>query len=113
VNATSRAFLQTVLTTDSSLAEVERATLVRIIEGKVEEEVASTSEPTEQLALTQKAAARALDVSRVTIWRMTRDCLLHPVEILPGVWRYPFEELARLIRPTSAKNRESRKTVSA
>jgi hypothetical protein len=35
-------------------------------------------------------------VSRVTVWRMTKDCVLHPVEILPGTWRYRFRELATL-----------------
>jgi hypothetical protein len=29
---------------------------------------------------------------------MTRDCLLHPVEILPGTWRYPFREIIALAR---------------
>jgi len=29
---------------------------------------------------------------------MTKDCLLHPVEIIPGTWRYPFGEIIALAR---------------
>ncbi|MGH7945262.1 MAG: helix-turn-helix domain-containing protein [Opitutaceae bacterium] len=43
-------------------------------------------------------AAELLSVSRATIWRMTKDCVLHPVEIIPGTWRYPFREIITLAR---------------
>jgi hypothetical protein len=29
---------------------------------------------------------------------MTKDCALHPVEILPGIWRYLYREIAALAR---------------
>ena len=52
----------------------------------------------ERLLVTQKRAAELLSISRATIRRMTKDCLLHPVEILPGTWRYPFPEIIALAR---------------
>ena len=64
----------------------------------------------DRLLVTQKQAAELLSVSRVTIWRMTKDCVFHPVEILPGPWRYRFRELAALalmrtaVRTYSADN---------
>jgi len=27
---------------------------------------------------------------------MKKDCVLHPVEIIPGTWRYPFREIIAL-----------------
>ena len=46
--------------------------------------------------VTQKLAAKLLSVSRVTVWRLTKDGVLHPVEIFPGTWRYPYAEIAKL-----------------
>ena len=96
MNATSRAIIQTVLTTDVSLSAKERRAAQRLIDGQIEDEVISATSSNERLMVTQKRAAELLSVNRVTIWRMTRDCLLHPVEILPGTWRYSFNEIARL-----------------
>lgn len=58
----------------------------------------STPVTDERVVVTQKRAAELLSVSRATIWRMTKDCVLHPVEILPGTWRYPFREIITLAR---------------
>jgi hypothetical protein len=112
MNATSRAILQTVLSSDSTLAETERAGLKAAIDG----ESMQQTQPIEYLTVSQKAAAKLLSVSRVTIWRMTRDNLLHPVEIFPGTWRYPFEELAILIRqgwPRRAEIQRKPRALSA
>jgi hypothetical protein len=55
-----------------------------------------------------------LSVSRATIWRMTKDCVLQPVEILPGTWRYPFHEIARLARGSAgAPNQSPRRQETA
>jgi len=50
------------------------------------------------LLLTQKEAARMLSVSRVTLWRMTRNGVFRPIEILPGTVRYAYEEIAGFAR---------------
>jgi hypothetical protein len=97
MNPTSRATLQTVLATDTSLSGAERGTVQRLINGEAEI-TATAAVSDERLLLTQKRAAELLSVSRATSWRMTRDCLLHPVEILPGTWRYPFREIIALAR---------------
>jgi len=95
MNPTSRAILQTVLATDASLSGAERGTVQRLIDGQAE--VTATAPATDERAVvTQKRAAELLSVSRATIWRMTKDGALHPVEIIPGTWRYPFREIMTL-----------------
>ena len=97
MNPTSRAIFQTVLATDASLSVSERSAVQRLIDGQIE--VAGTVPATdERVVVTQKRAAELLSVSRATIWRMTKDCVLHPVEIIPGTWRYPFREIVALGR---------------
>jgi hypothetical protein len=93
MNTTSRAILQTVLASDAALSGAERNALQRLINGETEVPAAAGN-ASEHLLVTQKKAAELLSVSRVTVWRMTKDCLLHPVEILPGTWRYPYHEIA-------------------
>lgn len=96
MNATSRAILQTALATDPSLSATERGAFQRLSNGQEEPPALLEDEGGGRLLVTQKRAAEMLSVSRVTIWRMTRDCALHPVEILPGTLRYPYRELAQL-----------------
>jgi predicted DNA-binding protein (UPF0251 family) len=96
MNATSRAILQTVVATDASLSAAERSVAQRLIDGRTEAPIVVIGGSDERLLVTQKEAAEMLGVSRVTIWRMTKDCVLHPVEILPGTWRYPYHEILAL-----------------
>jgi excisionase family DNA binding protein len=42
-------------------------------------------------------AAKALNVSRCTLWRMTREKRVRCVELRRGAIRYPESELARLV----------------
>ena len=116
MNATSRAILHTVVATDGSLSVGERGAFQRIINGEVEIPAGPIAGAEERLLVTQKAAAELLSVSRVTIWRMTKDCALHPIEILPGTWRYPYLEIAALaggIVGVSAGVRAARHKMSA
>jgi predicted DNA-binding transcriptional regulator AlpA len=86
------------------------------LKAAIDGESMQQTQPIEYLTVSQKAAAKLLSVSRVTIWRMTRDNLLHPVEIFPGTWRYPFEELAILIRqgwPRRAEIQRKPRALSA
>jgi hypothetical protein len=111
MNATSHAILHTILSTDDSLSAAERNATQRLIDGRVEAPAGGAGGADEFLLVTQKRAAELLSVSRATIWRMTRDCLLHPVEIIPGTWRYPFREIigftpkGRAITPGSEAHR--------
>ena len=98
MNPTSRAILQTVMATDAALTPGERDFVQRLISGAISMPEPSGSAADERLLVTQKRAAELLSVSRVTIWRMTKDFVLHPVEILPGMWRYPFREIMALAR---------------
>ncbi len=97
MNATSRAILQTILATDASLSAAERSATKRLANGEVEAPTVFASAD-ERLLVTQKRAPELLSVSRATVWRMTKDCVLHPVEILPGTWRYPFRGILGLAR---------------
>ena len=94
MNATSITLLQTVASTDSSLSFEQRATLQDLIVGRAESRSASG----QPFLLTQKDAARMLGISRVTLWRMTKDGRFSPVEILPGTFRYRFEEVEAFTR---------------
>jgi len=96
MNDTSRTLLQTILVTDSSLTVSERSAAQLLFEGKSESRATVAVGVDERLLVTQKRAAEMLGVSRVTIWRMTKECVLHPVEILPGSWRYRLRELVEL-----------------
>jgi predicted DNA-binding transcriptional regulator AlpA len=96
MNSTSRAILQTVLVTDVSLSAAERGVVQRLIDGKTSMPVGTETGAEHTLLVTQKRAAELLSVSRATIWRMTKDCVLRPVEIIPGTWRYPLREIIAL-----------------
>lgn len=102
MNPTTRAILQTVMTSDSSLSEPERGFVQRLLNGDFGEATAPGATAGERLLVTQKRAAELLSVNRVTIWRMTRDGMLHPVEILPGMLRYPLNEITRLAQAGAA-----------
>jgi predicted DNA-binding transcriptional regulator AlpA len=93
LNATSRAVLLATLTTDAELSITERDAIRRLISGEAENHLPDQRQP-ERLLVNQKSAAALLGVSRVTIWRMTKDGVLHPVEILPGTWRYRYAEIS-------------------
>ena len=97
MNTTSRDILQTVLTTDTNLSKPERNAVQRIIEGNFEA-VMPVASVDDRLLVTQKKAAELLSVSRVTVWRMTKEHQLHPVEVLAGILRYPCSELNALVR---------------
>jgi len=96
MNPTSRAIFQSVISSDPSLTGPERTALERLLRGETGASVLGTGADPERLLLSQKKAAKLLDVSRVTIWRMAKASILHPVEILPGTWRYPYWEIAAL-----------------
>lgn len=66
----------------------------------------------ERLLVTQKRAAELLSVSRVTIWRMTRELILHPVEIIPGTWRYSFREIMALASTGTECGEQSAKSAA-
>lgn len=86
MNATSRAILQTVLATDPSITTAEQSAAQRLIDGQVEVLATVAGGAEEWLLVTQQQAVVLPRVSRDTIWRMTKDCMLHTVGIFPGTW---------------------------
>ena len=102
MNATSRAILQTLLSSDDSLSAQEKQAIKRIMDGVIEPP-STAHHSTETILLTQKQAAKLLSVSRVTIWRLVKEGFLNPTELLPGTLRYSFAEVAELARSGTAK----------
>jgi len=98
MNSITRSILQSLASSDSSLSAAEQLALSRLIEGKTSESCAGPRNSEDPLLVTQAQAAKLLGVSRVTAWRMAKEGMLHPVEILPGTFRYAFEEIAGLAR---------------
>jgi predicted DNA-binding transcriptional regulator AlpA len=94
MNPTSLTLLQTVATTDATLSVEQRATLQDLIVGRALSRPASG----QALLLSQKDAASMLGISRVTLWRMTKEGFFAPVEILPGTFRYRAEEIEAFAR---------------
>lgn len=74
----------------------ERSAAQRLFEEKIEVTVVAAVVVDETLLVTQKKAAEMLGGRCVTIWRMTKECILRPVEILPGSWRWRFRDLVEL-----------------
>lgn len=96
MSPTSRAILQSVLATDATTSAAERSAIQRLLDGNFEAVPAARGD--EPLLVPQKVAAQLLSLSRVTVWRLTKEDVLHPVEVLPGTWRYPYAELVALSR---------------
>lgn len=103
MTSTTQAILQSVAANDPSLSEQERGLFQRLISGQIEARERTSIEDG-PLLLTQKQAARALGVSRVTLWRMTREAVFHPVEITTGNFRYRREEIEAVAREGRAAN---------
>lgn len=85
--------LHGIIAADNSLTPRERQFLLDIASGHEPQ----ASSPRPQL-LRQMEVAKILGVSRVTVWRMTKDSILRPVEILPGTIRYPLGEVEELAK---------------
>lgn len=62
MNPTSRAIFQTVMSSDATLTSSERAALERLLRGESAIPAATTGGADEQLLLSQKKAAKLLDV---------------------------------------------------
>lgn len=104
----TQAILQSVADNDPSLTVGEKDLFQRLISGRLQPEPAISTAP---LLLTQKEAARVLGVSRVTLWRMTKEAVFSPVEITAGNFRYRRDEIeavARLGRYANVTQRAGR-----
>ena len=75
MNAATQKAVRAILATDQDIAPEQRDAALAILNGRVPQ---AGPMP---LLLTQMQAARLLGVSRYTIWRMTREGLLHPVSV--------------------------------
>ncbi len=111
MNTTSKAILETLLSTDASLSIDERGSVERLISGKSDLSDARKVGGTERLLITQREVSALLSVSRITIWRMTRDGALNPVEVLPGTWRYRYGEVAAIASGDSLLGRKHRQSA--
>ncbi len=94
---TTQAILNSVAVSDPNLSAGERALLQRLAAGQTVEPTTATPSGA-PLLLTQKQAAQMLGISRVSLWRLTREAVFRPVEIFPGRFRYRREEIEAVAR---------------
>lgn len=97
MSPTSKAILRSIAESDDSMTAAEREALARLLAGRLDAPSAGTWTDA-PLLLTQKQAARSLGISRVTLWRMTKEAVFAPVEITPGSFRYRREEIEAVAR---------------
>jgi len=94
MNTTSRAIIETVLSSDTSLTLPERAAIRQSLSGGA----AESQSPGGAYLMTLKQAAEKLGVNRVTVWRLKKRGIFHKVEITPGTWRYRSDEIQEYAR---------------
>lgn len=90
----TRSILKTLLQNDESLSLADRNALERLVSGQVETKPAGGREVRGRIYITQEEAAVLLGVSRQTVWRHTKPDGLQQYEVLPGIWRYDYDEIA-------------------
>lgn len=95
MNATSLSLLKTIVSTDGTVSSTEMSVLQDLITGRSQD---IPSHPDQPLLLSQKDTALKLGVSRVTIWRMTNEGILNPIEILSNTFRYRSGEIEAIAR---------------
>ena len=107
MSPTTQAFLRSIADNDGTLSAAERDALDRLATGRLDTPTprAWADVP---LLLTQKQASRALGISRVTLWRMTKDAVLVRVEITPGCFRYRREDVEAVARDGMTANTRKR-----
>lgn len=93
MNKTSRAVIETILSTDEQLSPDERLTLSNFL-GMAPCE----SFPNAALTLTQQEAADLLGFERTTVYRYKKMGILRPEEIAPGTFRYSRADVEKLAR---------------
>lgn len=71
----------------------------RILSGEIE----GATDPGDRRLLTIAQAARALNVSRTTIWRLLRDGRLPTVELRPGSRRIPSAAVTEFAKRGAAR----------
>ena len=87
----TRQILKAVLNADDTITIQQQQEVMAILSNRPKED------PSLPLLLTQMQAARLLNVSRATIFRMVRGGQIHPVQI-HGAMRYRREEIEVIAR---------------
>lgn len=96
---TTKALLQSLVSSDPSLSVDERYGLeILINEGGLDRLRVGAERQQVSLLMTQKEAAQALGISRVTLWRLTKDSVITPVELTRGIFRYRRDEIESIAR---------------
>ena len=85
----TRRILKTVCLGDATIDTASIDHALRVLDG----ERAVTGTETLPALLSQSEKARQLGVSRFTVRKLVEAGKLHPIELLPGLLRYPAAEL--------------------
>jgi predicted DNA-binding transcriptional regulator AlpA len=100
----TQAILRSVADNDPSLTVGEKSLFQRLILGQADTALSRPVMTDGPLLLTQVEAARILGVSRVTLWRMTKEAVFRPVELTAGNFRYRREEIESVAREGRCAN---------
>ena len=93
MNPTTKEIIKLALENDKAVPQELAEAIFRLFDGRLQANRGATDEP---LLMMMTAAAKALGVSRVTLWRMVKEGILRPVEITPRVFRIRREDIHEL-----------------
>lgn len=93
MNPTTKEIIRLALANDKAVPQELTEAVFRLFDGGLQTKQVATDEP---LLMTMTAAAKALGISRVTLWRMVKEGVLRPVEITPHVFRIRREDIHEL-----------------
>ena len=88
------------MTTEQRLSAILAANpgVLRRVDAFLSGEIEGATDPGDRRLLSIQQAARALNLSRTTIWRLLRDGRLPCVEIRPGSRRVPSQAVTEFAR---------------
>jgi excisionase family DNA binding protein len=88
------------MTTEQRLSAILAANpgVLRRVDAILSGEIETPTEPTDRRLLTIAQAARELNLSRTSIWRMLRDGRLPFIELRKGSRRIPSEAITALVK---------------
>ena len=81
----NKSIINTVLETDQTITDHQRESALAILDGK--------TTPPSAMLLKQGEVARMLNVSRQTVWALTKKGVLSPVKLSSGLARYKRDQV--------------------
>lgn len=89
----TRQMIELALSNDATVSGEMADAIGKVLNGNVS---SGGPQPDGPLLMNMTGAAKLIGVSRVTLWRMVKEGVLRPVEIMPGVFRIRRGDLHRI-----------------